>query len=351
MKRRADKKAMTATTSEVNGPGPRVRPLPPPIPEAPADPLDEAARISEPAPRSDLVIVPAVDTPVDHPLLPDRVSSRQRATAWMRAHGQETDANAIDKDQSSTAWLRSDPPPMLLHTTWLRVVLMLVMFAALGSALRHRYNTSSNDLADAQLVVGLHAGVVGALVVWCFIAMRNANALVPATRYQPRSRGWVASSLWILALVAPVGGIIVSDAARTWFDDSNHPGFVFAQIGIGLVVAILVWLPFRYLAVQSSRVGAPRRAAFEWFWLPTLAVGAGFLIMALGLRSDLNENGLTDGERLIEAAVVYGLPMFLFILTAWQATSAFDSVINIRWRRWKTGWDQSEAAFGASDAS
>ena len=111
----------------------------------------------------------------------------------------------------------------------------------------------------------------------------------------------------------------------------------------------IVGLPFRYLSLQAARIGAPRRVMIEWFWVPVLAVGCGQLIMAMGLRGDLEADGLTDTERLVETGVVYGLPMLLFALTAWRATAAFDNLIDLRWRRWKTGWDQSVAAFGIGD--
>lgn len=348
--------------------GTSFRPLPPPIPEAPSQPIVEAERDVVTAPPASrfplapdtstdstllespsLVIVPASDLPATNPVLPDRATSRQRAAGWQRAHGRATDTLATETDQSSTGWLRSDPPPILMYTTWLRIVLVFMLFGALAAALWFRYTSSSNDAADAQWVVGLHAGVIGALIVWSFVSMRNADALVPATRYQSRSRGWVAASLWLLAFSAPIGAVVASDAARALFDDPNHPNYVFVQIAIGVIVAAIVWLPFRYLAVQASRVGAPRRVMFEWFLLPALAIGGGLLIMALGLRDDLQVDGLTDNERLVEASVVYGLPMLLFALTAWRATAAFDGVINVRWRRWKTGWDQSVAAFGADD--
>lgn len=341
---------MTPTPPGAAAGGTSFRPLPPPILESPAAPAAQgepivtlpAATLLDPP---DLVIVPASDIPVTNPVLPDRASSRQRATAWMRAHGREADALALDNEESPTAWLRTDPPPVLMYTMWLRVVLALLMLGALGASLWFRYTSESNEAADAKWVVGLHAGVIGAIIVWSFVSMRNAAALVPATRYQTRSRGWVAASLWLVAIGAPIGGIVVSDAARELFDDPDHVNFVFVQMAIGFVVLSIVWLPFRYLAVQSSRIGAARSVMFAWFWLPVLAIGGGQLIMALGLRSDLEADGWTDTERLIEAGVVYGLPMLLFALTAWRATSAFDSVISVRWRRWQIGWEQSEVAF------
>lgn len=349
-----DEVIMTSTTSGGLAAGTSFRPLPPPIPDAPIEAVVDgdpivAIRPSTVLAHPEIVIVPASDLPGAHPVLPDRVTSRQRAAAWMRAHGGEGDDLAFESDQRSTAWLRSDPPPMLMYTTWLRVMLVLLMFAALGAALWFRYTSDTGDAADAQWVVGLHSGVVGALIVWSFVSMRNADALVPATRYQSRSRGWVAASLWLLAFASPIGAIIASDAARDLFDDPEHPNFIFVQVGIGLVVAAIVWLPFRYLALQASRIGAPRRVMFEWFWVPALAVGGGLVIMVLGLRDDLAADGWTETERLVEAGVVYGLPMLLFTLTAWRATAAFDGVINLRWRRWKNGWDQGVAAFGIAD--
>ena len=48
---------------------------------------------------------------------------------------------------------------------------------------------------------------------------------------------------------------------------------------------------------------------------------------------------MTAAERSIQTAVVYGIPAFVFALSTWRATTVFDEVIDLRWRRWRTEWE------------
>ena len=50
---------------------------------------------------------------------------------------------------------------------------------------------------------------------------------------------------------------------------------------------------------------------------------------------------MTDLERTVQMAVIYGVPAFVFALSTWRATTVFDEVIDLRWRRWRTEWEMT----------
>jgi hypothetical protein len=38
------------------------------------------------------------------------------------------------------------------------------------------------------------------------------------------------------------------------------------------------------------------------------------------------------------------------VLSTWRATTVFDEVVELRWIRWRTEWEQTLAAFAAQPA-
>ena len=172
--------------------------------------------------------------------------------------------------------------------------------------------------------------------------MLGAGRLVPATHYNHRSSGPVAVLLWLIAFMAPAGAFWVVDWARGRFvEPSDDVAVVMITVAVVMLCFILVWLPFRYLARQGHRIGAPSRPILEWFWAPLFAAVGGIIITAFGLHDLLVEDGLTAIERTLQVAVLYGLPAFVFALSTWRATTVIDEVIDIRWRTWRSEWDQT----------
>ena len=242
--------------------------------------------------------------------------------------------------------LRSEPPPRLFATWWLRYLLALSQLVGIAVVLLREYAVPGG--MDALFVVIPHVMAAVMLVGWSALAMLDAARLVPATRYQSPSRAWVAVLLWIGAFAAPVGAIAVLDRVRERFGDGTDDTRAIA-IGVGAVLLcfVLIWLPFRYHVRQAHRIGAPVRVVAAWFWLPVLAAVGVFVVMALGLHDLLAENGFTDLERTTQVAVLYGVPALMFAMTTWRATTVFDEVIELRWMRWRTEWEQTLAAFAA----
>jgi hypothetical protein len=221
------------------------------------------------------------------------------------------------------------------------------MFTALGMALWTEYSASVDDLRSSPLVVGLHVASVVALVMWSAITMRSVEALVPATRYQRKSSGRFIVLLWIVAFAAPVGAVLAYRSQARSIDDHASQTSLAIMVGVVLLAFVLVWLPFRYHSRQAARIGAPHRVITMWFWVPLFAAVGGIAIVALGLGDQLADGGWTAFDRFVQVGVVYGLPMFLFALTTWRSVTVFDEVLDLRWRRWKTEWEQTLEDFVA----
>jgi hypothetical protein len=49
----------------------------------------------------------------------------------------------------------------------------------------------------------------------------------------------------------------------------------------------------------------------------------------------------------VQVAVLYGVPALMFTMSTWRATTVFDEVIELRWLRWRTEWDQTLLALAA----
>ena len=245
--------------------------------------------------------------------------------------------------------MRSDPPPRLLATWWLRYLLALSQLVGIAVVLLREYAVPGS--MDTLVVVVPHAMAAVMLVGWSAFAMFDAARLVPATRYQQPSRSWVAVLLWLGAFAAPVVAVAVIDRLRERITDGTDD---LATVGVAVAVLlgcfILVWLPFRYHVRQAHRIGAPVRVVAAWFWLPLVSVVGVLLAMALGLHDMLADGGFTELERTVQVGVVYGVPALMFAMTTWRATTVFDEVIELRWLRWRTDWEQTLAAFAAQPA-
>jgi hypothetical protein len=240
-----------------------------------------------------------------------------------------------------------DPPPRLFATWWLRYLLFLAQLVGLAIVLFAEY---SGDGAVRHSTAAALPYLLAAtmLVCWSALAMTDARRLVPATPYQRASSGPLVVALWLLAFAAPVGGFRVVEWARDRFADGpDDARVVVATVGAVMVCFVLVWLPFHYHTIHARRIGAPARIVGAWFWLPLVAGVGALLIGALGLDDALEENGLTDLERTIEVGAVFGLPALVFALTTWRATTVFDEVVDLRWRRWRGEWEQTLHAMAA----
>jgi hypothetical protein len=204
---------------------------------------------------------------------------------------------------------------------------------------------------DALFVVIPHVMAAVMLVGWSALAMLDAARLVPATRYRRPSRAWVAIVLWVGAFAAPVAALAVVERLREGFGDETDD-LVPITLGVVALLAcfVMIWLPFRYHVRQAHRIGAPVGVVAAWFWLPLLATVGVLAAMALGLRDVLADGGFTDLERTVQVAVLYGVPALMFTMSTWRATTVFDEVIELRWMRWRTEWEQTLAALAAQPA-
>jgi hypothetical protein len=242
--------------------------------------------------------------------------------------------------------LRSEPPPRLFATWWLRYLLVLSQLVGIAVVLLREYDVAGG--MNAHFVVVPHVLAAVMLVGWSALAMLDAARLVPATRYRQPSRPWVAVVLWLGAFGAPVVAGAAIDRIRDRFADGTDELLpVAGAVGVLLACFVLVWLPFRYHIRQAHRIGAPVRVVAAWFWLPLFSLVGVLLAMALGLHELLAEDGFTDLERTVQVAVLYGVPALMFAMTTWRATTVFDEVVELRWMRWRNEWEQTLAAFAA----
>jgi hypothetical protein len=223
---------------------------------------------------------------------------------------------------------------------------VLSQLVGIAVVLMREYDTPGG--MDALFVVIPHVMAAVMLVGWSALAMIDARRLVPATRYRQPSRAWVAVVLWLGAFAAPVAAVFAIAWVRERFTDGSDD-LVPITVGTFAVLAcfVLMWLPFRYHVRQAHRIGAPVGVVAAWFWLPLLAVVGVVAAMALGLHDLLVDGGVTDLERTVQVGVLYGVPALVFAMSTWRATTVFDEVIELRWLRWKTEWEQTLAAFAA----
>lgn len=243
--------------------------------------------------------------------------------------------------------LRSDSPPHLIATWWLRSALLLSMLAAIGLTMWTEYQGEPGDIGTSAPVRGAHALAALLLVSWSFLAMTNARRIVPASLYKKPSNGPLAVAFWALAAAAPFGTLAVWRSLEDRLADSDDLAAVGIMVAVVLVAFLLLWLPFRYHTRQAVRVGAPHRVMLGWFYAPLLTVVGGISAVAIGLGDLLAEDGLDRSERLIQVAFAYALPMFVFALSTWRAITVFDEVIDIRWRRWRIEWEQTLGSLAA----
>ncbi len=310
-----------------------------PIAGAPPPPLSP-----QPAPTP-LSPTPPPPPTSGAPVVPDRPSNDSDVNADIGA------VSHVADHSGAFVPLRSDPPPRLLATWWLRYLLLLTMTVCIAVVVMTEYAIGPGGVAEAPLVIASHVLAAVLLVAWSVCAMFDADRLVPATRYHRGSSCTVAASTWIGAFAAPIGFVAVLSRARTRFDQADGElQAVSIAIGAGVFALVLVWLPFGYLAGQARRIGAPRRVVVLWFFGSLLAAVGSAAIVILGLNELLEDAGVTALERAVQTAVIYGVPAFVFALSTWRATTVFDEVIDIRWRRWRTEWEMTLLALATQPA-
>lgn len=316
----------------VGGEAPQMPSLPalPALPGAGPTGLDDPAMVARPAGEP---LIPPLETtsPVD---FVDFESSPTVGPAVQSLVD-------ITPESSDFEPLRSDPPPSLFPTWWLRSMILGVMLAAPAMVLWVEYNGVAGDVRSSLPVIALHVGAGVLIVLWSFLAMRSAALLVPPSRYSRRSRGSIAVVLWVIAGAAPLGVVAANRRLSERLEDSDDLSAAFLMIAIVLIAFLLLWLPFRYHARQASRVGAPHQVMIAWFFAPLLAAVGGILAVSLGLGDMLAEGGLSQTERTIQIGVAYAMPMLVFALSTWRAITVFDEVLDLRWRRWRTEWEQT----------
>jgi hypothetical protein len=243
--------------------------------------------------------------------------------------------------------LRVEPPPRIYATWWLRYLLLLTQLVGIVVVLSAEY-VQPGRLSHSSSVVTTYALAAGLLVCWSALAMTDASRLVPATAYHRSSSALVAVVLWVGAFAAPLGVFRAVAWARDRFADNPDDAAVVVATTFAVLVAfLLVWLPFHYHTGQAQRIGAPQRVVAGWFWLPIVATVGVVMVSALGLNDSLSQDGWTPGERTLHLAVVFGAPALVFALSTWRATTVFDEVIDLRWRRWRKDWEQTLAAMAA----
>jgi hypothetical protein len=247
-------------------------PLPPPAPRLPAGMDDRPTIVGRPTGQP-------VVLPLEATAPTGFVAAGSNESVWARQVNYGPGAGFSP--------LRSDPPPSLISTWWLRTAILLMMLAALVLTVWVEYTGEADDIGSHLLVIGLHIVIAGSIVLWSGAAMHNANKLVPPSLYQRHSNPLLAAVLWLGAFAAPRGVML------------------------------------------------------GWFFAPLMALVGGIAILALGLHDQLALDGLTVTERTIQVVVAYGLPMLMFTLTTWRAITVFDEVIDLKWRRWKVEWEQT----------
>lgn len=361
---------ITAGATEARTDNPTAPSQAPGTPPPPAQPSAATARStpSPPAQQSDPAPMPQSPAPPPPPPPPspsvaagaagDQASIRPLDTTGPtdlfvgRVNGPDQSSGPVRHSAASAASdgfspLRSEPPPRLVATWWLRVVMFVAMSGSLASVLLTEYFGDADDVRSSSLIVGFHLASAGSLVAWSYFAVHNAERLVPASRYSKSSSGTTAVALWLLAFAAPGCVLIMYRELSVRLDDPDDVQAVFIMAGIVLVAFVLVWLPFRYHARHATRIGAPHRTMFMWFFAPLVVVVGGLAILSTGLRALLAEDGLTQTERLVQVGVAYGLPMLVFVLSTVRAVTVIDEVVDLRWRQWKTEWEHTLQDFAA----
>ena len=237
--------------------------------------------------------------------------------------------------------LRSDPPPALVPTWWLRSAVVVFLCVVMGAMLWTEYQGASSDVVLSAAVWAAHGLAGMPLLLWSYLAMGNVGRIVPGSRYQRRPSGSMAVVLWLLAAAAPFGVIAVARWLDERLNDSEDLAAVTMLVATVFVGLGLIWLPFGYHSRQASRVGAPHRVMLRWFFAPVLSGVGALVVVSVWLGGLLAADGLETSERLLQAGVVYAVPMSVFVFSTWRAITVFDEVIDLRWRRWRAEWEQT----------
>jgi len=236
--------------------------------------------------------------------------------------------------------LRTDPPPELASTLWIRSALALSILAtAIVVLLVELVGRSGRVFTETAIVIP-HAAVVVLLVVWSGRAMANADAITPSTKYSAGPSGRLAGAMWVTGFVAPLFAVVVVGRIGSEFADVEAAAPTIATIAVVVVALLTAWLPFQYHRRQAVRIGAPVSIMMLWFWAPLMTFVVGLSVLAYVYRGRIAGEGF---ERSIGVGGVYGLAAAVFAWSTWRAIAVFDEVIDLRWRRWKSDWEQTLA--------
>ncbi len=234
--------------------------------------------------------------------------------------------------------LRTDPPPSLGSTLWTRSALVLAIAAAAGAVLVAEYRGGPGTRLATPLAIVLHGAVVVLLVVWSATAIGNVSALVPSTRYGHPASGRLAAALWIAATAALVAALVVVDRAGAEFANDEAVAPTLLTIVVVVVAMLVAWSPIGYHVRQARRIGAPQRTIAAWYWWPLGTYVTGLAIVAFAVAPRVGSDAEAEVTRV---GSVYGLAAMAFAWSTWRAVTVFDEVIDLRWNRWRTDWEQT----------
>ena len=101
---------------------------------------------------------------------------------------------------------------------------------------------------------------------------------------------------------------------------------------------LVAWSPIGYHVRQARRIGAPQRTIAAWYWWPLGTYVTGLAIVAFAVAPRVGSDAEAEVTRV---GSVYGLAAMAFAWSTWRAVTVFDEVIDLRWNRWRTDWEQT----------
>ncbi len=251
-------------------------------------------------------------------------------------------------DPSRFVPLRTDPPPTLAPTLWIRSALALaILLTAVTVRVADVADRAGEPFPGPTTVVP-HVGVVVLLIVWSGRAMANVDLIMPPTRYGQDARAVLAGILWVVAFAVPAMAVAVVGRIGSEFADVEALGPTLATIAVVLVALLAAWSPFRYHVLHAGRIGAPRGIMTLWFWAPLTTFVGGLTVLAFVQRERFGGDPSFEGA--VGVGAVYGLAAAVFGWSTWRAITVFDEVIDLRWQRWKVEWEQTLADLVAQPA-
>lgn len=243
-------------------------------------------------------------------------------------------------DQPPFVPLRTDPPPELASTLWIRSALALTILAVAILVLLVELVGRPGAMFVQPAVVIPHGAVVVLLIVWSGRALANVDAIMPPSTYSAGPRVRLAGAMWVAGFVVPASAALLVGQIGSEFADAEAAAPTVATIAVVVVALLAAWLPFQYHRRHAVRIGAPQPIMMLWFWAPLTTFVVGLAVLAYVYRGRIAGDGF---ERTIGVGGVYGLATAVFAWSTWRAVVVFDEVIDLRWRRWKSDWEQTLA--------